>query len=125
MIVATIPAQHTAHTLLGTLRWLAEDPSGRKVQPRLWTSPDPMDLGAFRAWFRRCLDEKILARDERAPRSTWRKAQPEFQWSLWRDARAIADWKARRVIRRGSGLETEYGRRAAPALHARMRGEDE
>jgi len=46
-------------------------------------------------------------------------------WDAWRrDQRAIEDYRLRRIIRRGSGLETAEGRRAAPDVHAAFRGED-
>ena len=54
-----IPSKHTVRTLLGTFAWLRDGPESRKVQPDLWTSPEPMDLGAFRAWFLRKLHQKI------------------------------------------------------------------
>jgi hypothetical protein len=82
-----------------------------------------MDLAAFRAWFSRALGEKIAARDPRT--ATGRKADPEYQWALRRDAQKIADWTRHRRITRGSGLETAEGRRAAPGLHDRMRSRED
>lgn len=44
------------------------------------------------------------------------------QWDAWRrDQRAIADYRLHRIVRRGSGLETAEGRRAAPDVHDAFR----
>lgn len=59
--IGTIPQKHSVHTLLGTIKWLREDPENRRVQPRVWPTPDPMDIHQFMAWFRRKLDEKITS----------------------------------------------------------------
>ena len=50
------------------------------------------------------------------------KVRTPGQWHAWRrDQRAIADYRLRRIIRRGSGLETAEGRRAAPDVHDAFR----
>lgn len=117
MLIARIPAQHTAHTLLGTLAWLLEDPAERKVLPRVWTA-EPLDLDGFRAWLRRCLDSKISAQDPRSIEG--RKTDPDYVARLRRDHTAILDYRRSRIVRRGSGLETAEARRAAPDVHEAM-----
>jgi hypothetical protein len=46
---------------------------------------------------------------------------PDREAAWRRDAIAIREYRTRRVVRRGSGLETEEGRRAAPDVHAAFR----
>jgi hypothetical protein len=62
-IIATIPVKHTAHTLLGTIAWLREDPENRLVKPRDYFA-EPMTLAQFMDWFRSCWMAKAN-RDEK------------------------------------------------------------
>lgn len=75
--VATIPAQHTAQSVVGTFRWLREAPERRRVQPRQYGAVS-MDLAAFSAWFIGCLDAKISARAPARPRNRSRVGAYRF-----------------------------------------------
>lgn len=88
--VATVPAKHTAHTLLGTIAWLREDPENRRVKPRLFAAEE-MDLPGFMAWFRRQLDRKITeaAYGVQFNPADWRKLEPDWQRAAGHTARAV------------------------------------
>jgi hypothetical protein len=73
-MIGLIPRQHTAHTLLGTLAWLAEDPETRKVRIKgVWPEQE-YSYTEFRAWFRKRLDVKITGH-----LPSWRKLDPDWQ----------------------------------------------
>lgn len=122
-IIGTIPKEHTAHTLLGTLAWLKDAPADERrfVVPRTWPAPEPMNLATFRRWLLGCIDQKISSKDPRSVPNTVRKLEWNYQRALQRDARAIVRYRTERVVQSGSGLETKEGRRAAPDVHARFR----
>ena len=70
--------------------------------------------------FRRALDNRINSRGGLIVRH-----DPDQDARWRRDQRAIADYRLRRIVRRGSGLETKQGRRAAPDVDAAFRRLDD
>lgn len=83
MLVAKIPTQHTAYTLLITWRWLRADPDERRVRPDHWHA-EPMTFEEFRAWFRACLDRKISNEPSRG-----RKDCRDWFMQAWRTAQEV------------------------------------
>lgn len=109
MIVGTIPARHSAHTLVGTMRWLREDPANRRVLPRSYAAKQ-MDLTAFEAWFRARLQEKINRNEPRRGR----KDDPDWERAARHAARAV---NTPRLIVRPSEVPAEFRARLAHRLY--------
>jgi len=108
---ARIPANHTAHTLLGTFAWLRAAPAGvvRRVLPDVWTA-EPMDLARFRAWFARRLEEKI----NRSEPARGRKDCADWFRAASHTARRV---NTPRLVVRAQEIPLEFRARLAHRLH--------
>lgn len=116
MITATIPARHTAHTLLGTIAWLRADPENRCALPLVWTAdPDGMTLNQFMAWFRQALDKKISHREagRECAHYNWRKLCPDWQRAAYQTAQRV---NTPRLIVREREVPLEFRARLAHRL---------
>lgn len=89
MTIGTIPSQHTAHTLLGTIAWLKADPANRMVRVRVWPEQD-FTLDTFMDWFRARMNKKITDKmHPHEPRPPYRKLADSWWWQIRRLADAV------------------------------------
>lgn len=107
--VGLIPTKHTVHTLVGTIKWLREDPDNRLVKPKDYFA-DSMNLDQFMAWFRRQLDLKIT--NEMPPR-VGRKLDDDWQRNAYQTAQRV---NTPRLIVRVSEVAPEFRTRLAHRL---------
>ena len=91
-----MPRYTTIRKLVDTMRAVKSNPE-TVINTGDWTNPQ-WTSGEFRAWFTRCLSDKINAKDPRFPRG--RKAGEEYTTELGRlrrqyiGNRVIIDWIA-------------------------------
>lgn len=80
----------------------------------IWGSFD--DATGHLRRFRDALQARINQRG-----GVWMQMDPDEESALRRDQRLLDDYLQQRIVRLGSGFETELCRRRFPAVHARMR----
>lgn len=101
-VVALIPRQHTAHTLLGTLRFLRQNP-GAIVRVRDIFPEQEYDLQGFKAWFLECLQRKITS--QMPGYEVGRKWSGDWWRAAWNAARRV---NRPRLIVRVSEVPLEF-----------------
>jgi hypothetical protein len=119
--------------------------AGRKVTPE-WNAHTLGTLAEARAYFGRALDNRIndrgrvqadncypyAARDRRRGHAnqrttgSWegRRWSQDHERALRNDQRAIHEYRTRRIVRSGSGLDTTEARRRFPDIQARFTERD-
>jgi len=66
-----------------------------EITVRTWWGCSGLSGEAFRRWFL----QRLMAKINRQDRRQWRRLTPEFQTSLYRDARRLRDMKHRIIHR--------------------------
>ena len=82
-----------------------------------------LNLAEFKAYMLAALERRIEAKAGPAPK--WRKLDPDYQWALWRDCQSVRDYVSKRIVRRGSGLETVEVRTHFPHVQEAMTSREE